>query len=188
MSKHRESKLDQYAKSLADMEAENKTLAEMLAWLKDEGVRCSASTLSRFLESQRTSRLQDRLLERIATGARHVQEVEKQFQKHPAPELDTLIKLHRDLIFHLSTHGVANPDFVKLADQLTNTVLQAISAQTKARFKEREVSLAERKELEAKKSDQEKALEWCLDEAQKFPEVQEMFKAAFAALKKARAR
>ncbi len=34
---------------------------------------------------------------------------------------------------------------------------------------------------------QTKALEFCLDEARKYPEVQEQFKAAFAALKKAKA-
>lgn len=42
------------------------------------------------------------------------------------------------------------------------------------------------KQVEAKKSDQERALDRCLAEAKGFPEVQDMFRAAFAALKKAK--
>lgn len=42
------------------------------------------------------------------------------------------------------------------------------------------------KQTDAKKSDQQRALEFCLDEAKGHPEVQELFKSAFAALKKAK--
>ena len=38
--KARESKLDTHAATLADMEAQKKTLDEMLAWLREEGVTC----------------------------------------------------------------------------------------------------------------------------------------------------
>ena len=72
MTKQRESKLDQYADILAAMEAEKKTLAEMQAWLKEEGVIVALSSLSRYLESARTRRLQEKLLGQIATGARQV--------------------------------------------------------------------------------------------------------------------
>ena len=143
--KQRESKLDIHAATLADMEVQKKTLDEMLAWLREEGVTCSPSTLSRFLESQRQSRLQDKLLAQIASGARQCKEVEKQFGKNPAPELDTLIKLHRVLILQLSTQGNADPEFLKLADQLMRTALEFVSGQTKAAHKERELRLAEDK-------------------------------------------
>lgn len=41
---------------------------------------------------------------------------------------------------------------------------------------------------EAKKDEAARALEFCLEEAKKYPEVQELFKTAFAALKKAKAK
>jgi hypothetical protein len=141
MSKQRESKLDQFAKPLADMEAECKTLAEMLAWLKEEGVRCSASTLSRFLESQRQSRLQDRLLDRIASGARQVQAVEKSFGKNPPPELETLIKLQRVLILNLSTQANADPELMKLVASSFGAVMES----ERLRIKRGELDLNTRK-------------------------------------------
>lgn len=69
---------------------------------------------------------------------------------------------------------------------VANLDLADVTGKTKASFKEREVSLAEQKAAEAKKSDQQKALEMCLEEAKQFPAVMELFKSAFAALKKAK--
>lgn len=60
------------------------------------------------------------------------------------------------------------------------------SGLTRAELKQRDQQLAREKFLESKKSNQEKALEWCLEEAKSFHEVQDLFKSAFAALKKAR--
>jgi hypothetical protein len=52
----------------------------------------------------------------------------------------------------------------------------------------KKVALDEQKAIDAKKDDQARALEFCLEEAKKYPDVQEMFKAAFAALRKAKAK
>lgn len=123
------------------MDAEKKTLQEMLAWLREEGVRCSASTLSRFLESQRQARLQDRLLARIASGAEQVRQVEKQFGKNPPPELETLIKLQRVLILNLSTQANADPDLMKLVSQSFGSVMDA----ERLRIKRGELDLNTRK-------------------------------------------
>lgn len=169
------------------MDAAEKTLEEMLAWLKEEGVVVAPSTLADFLEVQQDQRKQARVLSRIATGAAQCREVEKAFDQNPAPDLEMLLKLHRVLILQLATQGPAQPESLKLADQMTKTVLACISAKTKAAHKEREVTLAEQKQAEAKKSEQEKALEFCLDAAKSSPEVQELFKTAFAALKRLRA-
>jgi|SRR5579859_3330813 len=143
--KERKSKLDPYAKTLQAMDEEKKTLEEIQAWLKEEGVTVVSSTLSRFLESLRQARLQKQLLAQISTGARQCREVEKQFGKNPAPELETLIKLHRVLILQLSTQGNADPKFLALANNLLQTAMEYTSGQTKARFKERELKLAEEK-------------------------------------------
>lgn len=145
MSKQRESKLDQHAPALLDMDVQKKTLEEMLAWLREEGVTCSASTLSRWLESQRSRQLQEKLLAQIATGAEQCASVEKQFSKNAPPELETLIKLHRVLILQLTTQAQADPELLKLADQLTRTALEYTSGKTKAAHKERELVLAEEK-------------------------------------------
>jgi hypothetical protein len=185
MSKPQKSKLDPHAESLLSLELEGKTLPEMIQWLRGEGVTVAASTLSVYLSALRDSRREQSLLAQITTGARQSKEVKAAFEKNPAPELDTLIKLVRVLIMQLSTGGVDNPEMLKLADQLTNTVLNFITGQTKAAHKEREVTLAEQKAIEAKKEDGAKALEYALEESKGTP-AEELFRQAFAALKKAK--
>lgn len=184
----KKSQLDKFATTLLEKRDEGVSLEDMQAWLKGEGLVVGRSTVGDFILQLEQRRSRERLLGQIVTGANQVREVEQQFAKNPAPELETLIKLHRVLILQLATDGNANPESVKLSDQLTNTVLQALSAQTKAHFKEREVTLAEQKAAEAKKTDQQKALEMCLEEAKEFPEVWELFNVAFSALKKAKAK
>src|SRR5712672_1913013 len=44
---------------------------------------------------------QKRLLKLLAETALNTAEVEKQFEMHPAPDIETLLKLHRVLIFEL---------------------------------------------------------------------------------------
>ena len=46
MPKQKKSKLDQYAVTLLEMDDAKKTLPEILAWLKEEGVSVAPSTLS----------------------------------------------------------------------------------------------------------------------------------------------
>lgn len=150
MSKKIESKLDQYAETLAQMESEKKTLAEIQAWLKEEGVVASPSTISRFLDSQRSSRLQEKLLARITTGSKLCQEVEAKFGTNPAPELETLIKLQRVLILNLSTQANADPEMMKLVSQSFGAVMDA----ERLRLKRGELDLNTRKvRLMEKKAD-----------------------------------
>lgn len=125
MSKPKKSKLDQFAETLVDMEREMKTLAEMQAWLKAEGVTISAGRLSQFLEAQRSAALQAGLLAQIASGARQCQEVEKQFGKNPAPELETLIKLQRVLILNLSTQANLDPELMKMVATAFSSVMES---------------------------------------------------------------
>ncbi len=138
MSKQRESKLDQHAATLLDLDAQRQTLEEMLAWLRAEGVACSASTLSRWLESQRSRQLQEKLLARIATGAEQCAAVEKQFGSNPAPELETLIKLQRVLILNLSTQANADPAMLELIGNSFRAVLES----EKLKLKREELGLA----------------------------------------------
>lgn len=85
------------------------------------------------------------------------------------------------------TESAANGDRESFTD-VAHLDLAERTGQTKAHFKGREVALAEQKFAETKKSEQQKALELCLDEARAFPDVQQLFKDAFAALKKAKSK
>lgn len=182
-----QSKLNPFAQTLLDKKLAGETLEQLRDWLKGEGVTVALSTVGDFVSRLLSRREQDLLLDRITSGANQVREVEERFKQNPAPELKTLVKLHRVLILQLSTAGNTDPELLKLSDQLTNTVAGIISAETKAHFKEREVTLAEQKAAESKKSDQQKALEMCLDEASEFPDVLKLFRQAFDALKQAKA-
>ena len=186
MSKQQKSKLDQFAPTLLEMDDAKKTLAEMRAWLKEESCNVDLSTLSRFLESARSERSQSRILGQITSGAEHCREIDQAFVKNPAPHLETVIKVFKVLIMQLATKGTAEPEFLKLADQLSRTAIEFISGQTKAAFKERELTIEEQKFAESKKDEQTKALELCLEDAKAYPAVQELFKAAFSALRKAK--
>jgi hypothetical protein len=190
MSKKIESKLDRYADALLEMESAKppQTLADMQKWLAAEGVTVVQSTISRFLESLRSSRAQERLLELVTSGTERCTQVDEAFAENPAPELESLIKLFKTLIFDLTTKGAVQPEMLTLANNLTITVCGYLSGLTKAAFKERELTIEEQKFADSKKDEQTKALEFCLEEAKAFPPVQEMFRAAFAALTKAKAK
>ncbi len=145
MRKQRRSVLIPHADALMQMDAEKKTYAEMVAWLKREGVICVIPTVPSFLEAERSRRLEAQLLENIMTGAQQCRDVEKQFGENSPPALETLIKLHRVIILRLATQANANPQFLKLADQLLRTVMEYFNSQTEIAQKERALRLAEDK-------------------------------------------
>lgn len=145
MRKKTKSKLDQFAETLEAMELQGKTCVEMVAWLKDEGCTASEPTVSRFLDARRNARWQDQLLINITSGAQQCAEVNKQFAKNPAPDLEALIKLLRVSILNLTTQAQANPELLKLVNELTRTVMEFVSGQTKAMHKERELRVTEGK-------------------------------------------
>lgn len=131
MSKNKPSKLDQYAETLLAMDDARKTLADMQAWLKEEGCTVSLGALSNFLSSQRESRLQEMLLQQIATGARQCKEVEAQLSKNPAPETETLIKLVRVLIMKFSTATNVTPEMSELVFNMLKPVIKWHEVQLK---------------------------------------------------------
>src|SRR4051812_19871189 len=133
MSKSKPSKLDAFTERLdAWFGEEKKTLTEVQAQLKLDGCSVSRSRLSEWWEHRQSELAEAKLLGLIATGASQVKAVEKQFSQHAAPELETLIKLHRVLILQLSTQGATNPDMLKMADGCMRTVMEFVSGQTKA--------------------------------------------------------
>lgn len=139
--KSRPSKLDRYAEQLAELEAEGKKLADMQAWLKAEGCPVSLGRLSDFLASARQERLHQTLFGMIATGARMNNELDAQFEKNPAPEIEQLIRVTKTLISSLQVQGVANPDLLELSNTMQKTVLDF----AKLDLKREELALAQDK-------------------------------------------
>ena len=138
MSKQHASKLDQYAATLLDLDDQHKTLEDMVAWLRAEGVTASTGRVSGFLSDLRQQRLQARLLGQIASGARQCADVEKQFGKNPAPALETLIKLQRVLILQLSTQANVDPSLMETIFFAFKSVMDS----EKVKLKREELGLA----------------------------------------------
>ena len=151
MSKKIESKLDAYAERLdawftpKDEGGDGLTLAEAREQLALDGCSVDVSTLSRWWSARQREKNQKELLGEIVASSNQCATVEQEFAKNPAPELETIIKLHRVLIFNLRSAGRENPDMIKLADQCTRTVMDYLSGQTKAGQKEIELKHSERK-------------------------------------------
>jgi hypothetical protein len=143
--KSRPSKLDQFAATLADLDAQKKTLSEICEWLQAEGCKVSPSSVSVYLERLRSERREAAILSQITSGARQSAEVEKQFSKNPAPQLDTIIKLHRVMIMQLATQSVDNPELIQITNNLTKTVMDFVSGQTKAEIEKAKIGQGERK-------------------------------------------
>ncbi|HEY1663761.1 MAG TPA: hypothetical protein VGI03_15195 [Verrucomicrobiae bacterium] len=186
MNKKRKSVLDPYAKTLLKMDDKKVRLVEMLEWLGEKGVETSTCMISKYLATLRDEREEKALLFDVGATAKQCKQVEAAFEKNPAPELKTLIDLYRVIIWKLTYRKKSPGTTLVLANRLTATVLQFINGQTQARVKEREVALAEQRAAESKKSQGSKALQFCLDETKAFPEVFELFKTAFIALKQAK--
>ena len=85
---------------------------------------------------RRARRRQDRLLARLERAARLCAEVERALREHPAPELETLIKLHRVLILKSSLEAETAPQMLKLVSDLMKPALEWARLQEK--LKERE--------------------------------------------------
>jgi len=124
MNKARPNKLDPFAERLDAWSAEGRTLAQMREELRKDGCTVAISQIGDYLARRRQSALEERLLGQIASGARQCREVEAQFAKDPAPEFETLIRLHRVLILRLSTESTGNPELLELVNRMMKPVVQ----------------------------------------------------------------
>jgi hypothetical protein len=80
--------------------------------------------------------LQEKLLGQISDGAALCAEIERRLAGHPAPELETLIKLYRVIILKLSVEANVAPELLKLVNDLIKPVLDW--ARLEEKRKERE--------------------------------------------------
>ncbi len=81
-------------------------------------------------------RLQETLLEQIAQGATVCREIESQLRKHSAPELETIIKLHRVLVLKLSAESRAAPELLHLVATLMKPVMDWARLEEKRKDRE----------------------------------------------------
>ncbi len=139
--KTRPSKLDAFAPELDELFTAGKTLEEAQGVLKGRGCSVSLSRLSDWWSDRQTKRMQERLLGQIASGSRQCKEVEAALGKNGAPELDTLIKLHRVLILKLSTEVNTKPETIEIVAQMMKPVMDY----AKLEEKRRELALSEQK-------------------------------------------
>lgn len=139
--KQKPSKLDGYAERLDEWFSGGMTLDQAKEQLRLDGCSVSRSRLGEWWSARLQGKQEDALLRQIATGARQHQDVLQEFAKHPAPELETIIKLHRVLILKLSTQANADPDMLELLGRLMKPTMEFAKLQEKRR----ELELLEQK-------------------------------------------
>ncbi len=102
-------------------------------------------------ESPDWERMREQLLNHISEGARHCAEIEREFGRNPPPELETLIKLHRLMVFQVSSQEGAKREAIGLITALMRPVMEWARLQEKR--KERELSEQKyRDQVEAQKA------------------------------------
>ncbi len=80
--------------------------------------------------------IQEQILSQITHGARICAEVERQLGQHPAPELETIIKLHRVLILKFSLEAQGAPELLELVSGLMKPVMDWARLQEQRRRRE----------------------------------------------------
>lgn len=143
--KSKPSKLDQFAEKLDEWELKKFTLDQIAGELHELGCDVSCSRLSNYLASRREQRLQEHLFTTIATGGRMQKELAAAYAKNPAPEIQQLIEVSKTLIMSLQVQGAANPEWLKLANAMQQTVLNYLSGETRAKLEARKIELSESK-------------------------------------------
>ena len=171
--------LDPFTEPLLQMEAENKTIDEMLAWLQERQVSTARGNLSKFLANRREEAELKEQQEQLQVRANKCAAFEEWFAKNPKPDLGTVIEMFKLLIVELTASKTVDPEVLKLADKLAGTA-------SRVEYRTRKLVMEEDKHADWKKDDEARALELCLKEADKHPEVAGMFRKVFVALKKAK--
>jgi len=173
LRKHVPSKLEPFTEPLLQMEVEDKTIDQMLDWLKEREVITARSNLSTFLKNKREER---EATEQLDSHKNLHETVQKWLKENPDPKLEAVIARLKMLALNLSMQKEATPEVLKLADKLVGTV-------SRTDYRARKLVMEEAKHAEWVKCEQARGLEFCLNEAKKYPAVADMFRSTFAALK-----
>ncbi len=137
MRKPTSSKLDPYLDRLEHwLGVEQLTLDETRQRLRAVGCSISMAALSRWWRNRRQQHLQNALVTQIADAAHQCQQVEAEFSRHPAPPLETLVKLHHVIILKLSAQANVVPTFLSLITDLMKPVMQWARLEEKKKLRE----------------------------------------------------
>ena len=170
------SRLDPFTDQLLQMDTDQKTLGEMMEWLKTQQVETVASNLSTFLASRRRRRAhQEQLnIERDA-----LESYRDWSQANPKPTLEGVSDRLKMLALSLSLTKEPSPEILRLAERLAGTA-------SRMEYRTRKLVIEEHMFEEWKKDDEVRALELFFKEADKYPEISKMFTAALVALQQAK--
>lgn len=122
--KAKASKLDPYAERLQEWFLEGKTLFEAQEQLRLDGCQVSLGRLSEWWEARQSWIQGEQLIKQITSGANQCREVRAAFGEHPAPELETIIKLHRVLAMQFATKANVDPKMMEQAERATKMALE----------------------------------------------------------------
>jgi hypothetical protein len=146
--------------------ARDHSLEETAKWLGDDGIKTSTGALSNFLSWHS-------LQQQLSRNASTVETLLAEALKANPNWTPAQIEQAGQAFFSALALEQQDPKQWFFAQQLA--------------LKKQGLEFDQAKFLESKKDGQVRALEGCLEESKQFPDVQALFRAAFAALKKAKA-
>ncbi|HEV2696088.1 MAG TPA: hypothetical protein VG347_24580 [Verrucomicrobiae bacterium] len=179
------SMLDPFVEPLLQMERENKTIDQMLDWLKERDVVTARGNLSKFLRHKCEERDQKEVTDRLNGEKNIYLATQRWIKANPNPELEAVIERLKTLAMNLTVAKDAPPEALRLADRLAWTATRFANDRNRADYRTRKLVMEEAKHAEWVKCEQARGLEFCLNESKKYPAVADMFRATYAALKEA---
>lgn len=153
------------------------TYAQAVDRLAELDCKASLSRVCAWWQDRLQEQAEKQVLRNIATGHALCRKVETAFAENPAPELETLIALHRNLILQLSSTANADPDKIELVNRMMKPVLESVKVQ----LAERQTKVSEDKlkllQEKAAKADQASGVMGSreLTEAEKIARMHELF-------------
>jgi hypothetical protein len=159
MKKSIGSRLDAHREDLEMwFEVEKISAKEAIKRLAKKGCSVCDRTLYAWWRKRRSKLLEERMLTQLGEAGKQCAELEKAFEKNPAPEIETLIKLHRVMALKLSNEVEGTPEIARLVAAIMKPLLEwqrieeqrlAREAAEKERQREREEKEAEAEKLAA---------------------------------------
>jgi len=177
------SKLDPFTEQLLQMDDKQITIQKMAEWLEAQGVETTVANISAFLISRRERR---EAKQQYDSETNPMAAFQEWLAENPNATLEAVVERFKMLALNLSLKKEAAPEVLKLADQLAQTAIRFINAQSREAYRTRKLLMEEATHAEWIKCEQTRALQLCLTESKKHPEVAGLFRKAFAALKATR--
>ena len=172
--------LDQYTEQLFQMDGEGKTLNDMVAWLKTRDIQTSVNNVSKFLIRRRQ---QKQIFEQLDGEMGAVDSFLEWQAENPNAPAEAIIDRFKVLALNLSMQKEPTPEMLKLADRLAGTASRVANDRSREDYRMRKLVMEEAKHAEWVKIEQTRALELCLEESKKYPDIADKFRAIFAELK-----